>query len=186
MKKLFIIAMLIILAISSYTSYSKSQKTAKAEDKKLHLLKKKEHSKKKAADKKVKSAKAADEKKDNSLKISHNDKKLLAHLVHAEAKGEPFAGKVAVAKVVLNRVEHEEFPDTVKGVIYEKNAFSPVQNGSINEAYDKEAYKAVQVALANQQKDDELLYFYNPETATSDWIETREVIKTIGNHAFAI
>jgi len=52
---------------------------------------------------------------------------LLAHLVHAEAKGEPFAGKVAVAKVVLNRGDHKKFPDTVKGVIYEKNAFSPVQ-----------------------------------------------------------
>ncbi|GKU82108.1 cell wall hydrolase [Niallia sp. NCCP-28] len=186
MKKISIIAILIILSISSYTIYSKSQKTAKADVKTVHLSEGKERSKKKAADKKEKSAKAAAEKKDDSAALSKKDKKLLAHLVHAEAKGEPFAGKVAVAKVVLNRVEHKEFPDTVKGVIYEKNAFSPVQNGSINEAYDKEAYKAVQVALSDQKKDDELLYFYNPETSTSDWIETREVIKTIGNHAFAI
>lgn len=186
MKKLFIISMTIILAIGLYIPYSKSQKNMEVQENTSHLLSKKDLNKKKIADKKEKSPKSNTKKKENSLALSNKDKKLLAHLVHAEAKGEPFAGKVAVAKVVLNRVEHEEFPDTVKGVIYEKNAFSPVQNGAINEPYNKEAYKAVQVALNNQEKDEELLYFYNPETATSDWITTREVIKTIGNHAFAI
>lgn len=126
------------------------------------------------------------EKKDDSLTISNKEENLIARLVHAEAKGEPYVGKVAVATVVLNRVEHKEFPDTVKEVIYEENAFEPVQNGSIDDSANKEAVKAVQEALTNQEKDDELLYFYNPETATSDWIFTREVIKTIGNHSFAI
>ncbi|KKI90425.1 hypothetical protein WQ54_20945 [Bacillus sp. SA1-12] len=123
---------------------------------------------------------------EETLSLTKKEKNLLARLVHAEAKGEPFAGKVAVATVVLNRVENEQFPDTVKEVIYEKNAFEPVQNGSINEPANKEAQKAVQEALENEDKNDELLYFYNPETATSDWILTREVVKTIGNHAFAI
>ncbi|WP_445491237.1 cell wall hydrolase [Niallia sp. 03133] len=122
---------------------------------------------------------------DNSLKISNEDENLLARLVHAEAKGEPFEGKVAVAEVVLNRVEHKQFPDTVPEVIYEKNAFEPVLNGSIHESADDESHKAVQEALKEQENDDDLLYFYNPETATSDWIFSRKVIKTIGNHAFA-
>ncbi|WP_299089890.1 cell wall hydrolase [uncultured Metabacillus sp.] len=126
------------------------------------------------------------EKKEETLTLTKKEENLLARLVHAEAKGEPFAGKVAVATVVLNRVEDEQFPDTVKDVIYEENAFEPVQNGSINEPANKEAHKAVQEALKNEDKNDELLYFYNPETATSDWILTREVVKTIGNHAFAI
>ncbi len=126
------------------------------------------------------------EKTDNSLTISTEEKNLLARLVHAEAKGESYEGKVAVAAVVLNRVEHKEFPDTIKDVIYEKNAFEPVQNGSIHESADEEAHKAVQEALESQGNDDEMLYFYNPETATSDWIFSRKVIKTIGNHAFAI
>lgn len=134
----------------------------------------------------VNSHKTVIEKKDNTLTISNKEKNLIARLVHAEAEGEPYVGKVAVATVVLNRVEHKEFPDTVKEVIYEENAFEPVQNGSIKESANKEAVKAVQEAVANQDKDDELLYFYNPETATSDWIFSREVIKTIGNHSFAI
>jgi N-acetylmuramoyl-L-alanine amidase len=122
----------------------------------------------------------------DSFFIKDEEKNLLARLVHAEAKGEPYDGKVAVAAVVLNRVEHKQFPDTIKGVIYQKNAFEPVLNGSINEPANKESYKAVEQALQEQGKDDELLYFYNPKTATSDWIFTRKVVKTIGNHSFAI
>ncbi|AND39654.1 cell wall hydrolase [Cytobacillus oceanisediminis] len=118
--------------------------------------------------------------------IKEEEKKLLARLVQAEAKGEPFEGKVAVADVVLNRVEHEQFPDTVKDVIYQKNAFEPVQNGSINEPASNEAVQAVETALVDKEQNEELLYFYNPETATSQWIFSREVVKKIGNHAFAI
>lgn len=118
--------------------------------------------------------------------IKEEEKKLLARLVHAEAEGEPFEGKVAVADVVLNRVENEQFPDTIKEVIYQRNAFEPVQNGSINEPPNKDAIEAVDQALVDQEKNQELLYFYNPNTATSDWIFSREVVKKIGNHAFAI
>ncbi|WP_309229164.1 cell wall hydrolase [Cytobacillus firmus] len=118
--------------------------------------------------------------------IKEEEKKLLARLVQAEAKGEPFEGKVAVADVVLNRVEHEQFPDTVKDVIYQKNAFEPVQNGSINEQASNEAVQAVETALIDKEQNEEFLYFYNPETATSQWIFSREVVKKIGNHAFAI
>ncbi|WP_138416546.1 cell wall hydrolase [Aquibacillus sediminis] len=121
--------------------------------------------------------------------VSQAEKELLAKLVHAEAKGESYAGKVAVATVVLNRVDHQEFPDTIKDVIYERSgghyAFSPVENGAINETPDAEAEKAVNEALAFRGMGQGSIYFYNPETATSDWIRTREVTVTIGNHVFA-
>ncbi|MBM7571563.1 cell wall hydrolase [Aquibacillus albus] len=121
--------------------------------------------------------------------VSAADKKLMAQLVHAEAKGEPYAGKVAVATVILNRVDHKEFPDTIKGVIYEKvsghYAFSPVKNGEINKAADAEAMKAVNEALAYRGQGQGSIYFYNPRISTSKWIETRQVTTIIGNHRFA-
>lgn len=122
--------------------------------------------------------------------VSQADKELMASLVHAEAKGEPYAGKVAVATVILNRVDHTEFPDTIKGVIYERSegghyAFSPVQNGSINKGYSSEDMKAVNEAIAFRGQGYGSIYFYNPETSTSSWITTREVTVTIGNHTFA-
>ncbi|MBM4763573.1 cell wall hydrolase [Bacillus sp. B15-48] len=119
--------------------------------------------------------------------IGKKELKLLARLVHAEAKGEPFEGKVAVAKVVLNRMEHEQFPDTIEEVIYQKNAFEPVQNGSIQEPANEEARQAVKEAIkADEEEHDDILYFYNPDTATSNWIFSRQVVKKIGNHSFAI
>ncbi|SHG27873.1 cell wall hydrolase [Ornithinibacillus halophilus] len=121
--------------------------------------------------------------------ISTEDKKLMAKLVHAEAKGEPYAGKVAVATVILNRVDHSEFPDTIKEVIYERSggyyAFSPVQNGTINEGYTSEDMKAVNEAIAFRGQGNGSIYFYNPETSSSEWILSREVTVTIGNHKFA-
>ncbi|WP_407271011.1 cell wall hydrolase [Radiobacillus sp. PE A8.2] len=122
--------------------------------------------------------------------ISQSDKELMAKLVHAEAKGEPYAGKVAVATVILNRVDHTEFPDTIKGVIYERSsggyyAFTPVQNGYINNAADAEAIRAVNEALAFRGEGSGSIYFYNPRTAKSNWILSREVTITIGNHRFA-
>ncbi|MFC4559808.1 cell wall hydrolase [Virgibacillus kekensis] len=121
--------------------------------------------------------------------VSYENKKLLAKLVHAEAKGEPYAGKVAVATVVLNRVNHKEFPDSVKGVVYKKvqgtYAFTPVKNGAINQGYTAEDMRAVNEAVAFRGQGGNSIYFYNPETASSDWIFTREVTKTIGNHRFA-
>ncbi|MBB6452531.1 N-acetylmuramoyl-L-alanine amidase [Salirhabdus euzebyi] len=121
--------------------------------------------------------------------ISNEEKELMARLVHAEAKGESYAGKVAVATVILNRVDHKEFPNSVKGVIYENvnghYAFSPVKNGAINQAADAEARKAVNEALAFRGLGSGSIYFYNPNTAKSDWIKTREVTTRIGNHVFA-
>ncbi|MBC5637303.1 cell wall hydrolase [Ornithinibacillus sp. BX22] len=122
--------------------------------------------------------------------ISQADKQLMAKLVHAEAKGEPYAGKVAVATVILNRVDHQEFPNTIRDVIYERSAgghyaFTPVQNGQINTTYTSEDMKAVNEAIAFRGQGNGSIYFYNPKTSTSNWITTRETTITIGNHRFA-
>lgn len=107
---------------------------------------------------------------------------LLARLVRAEAQGEPFEGKVAVARVVLNRVESDKFPDTIEEVIYQSGQFQPVSNGSINKPATKEAKEAVKQAKNTSSNDS--LYFYNPDIATSDWLDSRPTTKVIGNHVF--
>jgi N-acetylmuramoyl-L-alanine amidase len=121
--------------------------------------------------------------------ISDADKELIARLVHAEAVGEPYAGKVAVATVILNRVASPDFPNTVKGVVYEKSngyyAFTPVQNGEINKPADAASRKAVNEALAFKGQGKGSVFFYNPKTAKSKWILSRETTITIGNHKFA-
>ncbi|WP_260983629.1 cell wall hydrolase [Cytobacillus oceanisediminis] len=121
--------------------------------------------------------------------VSAADQDLLARLVHAEAKGEPYAGKVAVATVVLNRVASSEFPNTIKGVIYQKSngyyAFTPVKNGAINKAADAESKKAVKEAIAFRGQGNGSLFFFNPKTAVSKWVFSREATVTIGNHRFA-
>ncbi|PKR86562.1 cell wall hydrolase [Heyndrickxia camelliae] len=128
-------------------------------------------------------------KEEYSIKISSKEKDLLARLVQAEAKGEPFKGKVAVATVVLNRLKSPEFPDTITGVIQQKvgdcYAFSPVQNGQIKKPASKDAKKAAEVALKSKDRLHDSVYFYNPEIATDTWIRSRDVVTTIGNHVFA-
>ncbi|MEW9052819.1 MAG: cell wall hydrolase [Neobacillus sp.] len=121
--------------------------------------------------------------------ISEADKDLMARLVRAEAEAEPYAGKVAVATVVLNRVASSEFPNTVRSVIYEVSnghyAFTPVANGQINKPADAASRKAVNEALAFRGQGSGSLFFYNPKTAVSKWIFSRPVTVTIGNHRFA-
>ncbi|MED1205439.1 cell wall hydrolase [Heyndrickxia acidicola] len=121
--------------------------------------------------------------------ISSADKSLMARLVHAEAGGEPYAGKVAVAAVVLNRMSSSQFPHSVPGVIFQNTdghyAFQPVQNGRINQPADSDSKKAVNEALALMGKGNGSLYFFNPKTSTSSWIFSRTVLKRIGNHVFA-
>lgn len=124
-----------------------------------------------------------------AISLSNEEKDLFARLVEAEAKGESYEGKVAVATVVLNRLESPEFPDTITNVIYEvvgnAYAFSPVQNGAINNPASDESKRAVDEALTRKDRLHESIYFYNPDIATDTWIRTREVVTTIGNHVFA-
>lgn len=130
------------------------------------------------------------EKIEPSVLISPEEKELLSRLVEAEAKGESFEGKVAVAEVVLNRVDSPEFPNTITNVIYEvvgnAYAFSPVQNGEIKKPASEEAKKAVDNAISSKDRLQNALYFYNPDIATDNWIRSRKVVKSIDNHVFAI
>ncbi|WP_394234048.1 cell wall hydrolase [Niallia oryzisoli] len=124
-----------------------------------------------------------------AISLSNEEKDYFARLVEAEAKGESYEGKVAVATVVLNRVESPEFPDTVTNVINQvvgdAYAFSPVQNGAINKPASEESVRAVEEALTRNDRLQDSIYFYNPEIATDTWIRSREVVQTIGNHVFA-
>ena len=109
---------------------------------------------------------------------------LLAHLVYAEARGEPYTGQVGVAAVVLNRVESSSFPNTVAGVIYQAGAFSVVNDGQINLTPNQTAYNAARDALNGWDPVYGAIYYFNPNTATSSWIWSRPHVITIGKHRF--
>ena len=109
---------------------------------------------------------------------------LLARLVHGEARGEPYIGKVAVAAVVLNRVKSSSFPNTIAGVIYQKGAFDAVSDGQINMSPDSTSKKAAQDALNGWDPSYGAIYYFNPNTATNKWIWSRPMTVTIGNHRF--
>lgn len=111
---------------------------------------------------------------------------LLARLVSGEARGEPYIGQVAVAAVVLNRVRSDDFPDTVCGVIFQPGAFDAVWDGQFDMTPTDSAIRAARDALNGWDPSGGCTYYYNPATATSEWIWTREVQLTIGQHAFAI
>lgn len=117
--------------------------------------------------------------------FSEADLDLLARVVRAEAEGEPYDGQVAVAAVILNRVNHPEFPNTIAGVVYEPLAFSVVANGQVNKPASQSAVQAAHCALNGLDPSGGALYFYNPSKTKSTWIRSRAVLKTIGDHIFA-
>ena len=121
-----------------------------------------------------------------SATILSADHRLLAKLVYAEARGETYKGQVAVAAVVLNRVRSSSFPNTISGVIYQTNAFSCVNNGSINNTPDSSCIRAARDAMNGWDPTGGCLYYYNPKTASDNWIRSRTVKTVIGNHSFAV
>lgn len=115
---------------------------------------------------------------------SSSDYDLLARIISAEARGESYLGQVAVGAVILNRIEHPSFPDTLSGVIYQKGAFSCLNDGQFYESVADSAYSAARDAINGLDPSGGAIYYYNPSTATSKWIFSRPVITTIGNHRF--
>lgn len=115
---------------------------------------------------------------------SSSDYQLLARLISAEARGEPYSGQVAVGAVVLNRVEHPSFPNSISGVIYQSGAFSCLYDGQFNKPVSDSAYSAARDALNGMDPSGGAIYYFNPKTATSKWIWSRPLITTIGNHRF--
>ena len=122
----------------------------------------------------------------SSSKYSDSDVMLLAKLIYGEARGESYVGQVAVGAVVLNRIKSASFPNTIAGVIYQKYAFTAVDDGQINLTPNATAKKAAQDAMNGWDPSYGALYYYNPATATSQWIFSRKTTTTIGNHVFAI
>lgn len=120
----------------------------------------------------------------NTTTNSSSDLNLLARLVYAEARGEPYTGQVAVASVVLNRVKSSSFPNSVAGVIYQSGAFDVVSDGQINLTPNSTAKKAAQDAINGWDPSYGAIYYFNPNTATSKWIWSRPLTVVIGNHRF--
>ena len=112
------------------------------------------------------------------------DVALLARLISAEARGEPYSGQVAVGAVVLNRVDSPIFPNTISGVIYQSGAFTCVTDGQFNEPVSDSAYRAARDAMNGVDPCGGAIYYFNPATATSKWIWSRPLIVVIGKHRF--
>lgn len=115
-----------------------------------------------------------------------SDLQLLARAVNGEARGEPYEGQVAVAAVILNRVKHSSFPNTISGVIYQPGAFTAVADGQINVpiAENSTVYKACRDAMNGWDPTSGAIYYFNPNTATNSWIWSRPLIVQIGKHRF--
>ena len=110
---------------------------------------------------------------------------LLARAIHAEAEGESYIGKVAVGAVLMNRVNHSEFPNTVSGVIYQTGALESVDNGRLTTAAGQESVKAAQDAINGWDPTYGALYFWNPYKPVNKWMWTRSITVQYGNHVFA-
>jgi N-acetylmuramoyl-L-alanine amidase len=117
-------------------------------------------------------------------KYSQSDYNLIARIISAEARGEPYTGQVAVGAVILNRVESPSFPNTIAGVIYQPGAFSCLDNGQFNAAVASSAYRAAQDAMNGWDPTNGSIYYYNPVTANSAWIRKRPILLRIGKHVF--
>lgn len=118
--------------------------------------------------------------------FSEADVYLLARTIYAEGRGEPYTGQVAIGAVIMNRIRSKSFPNTVSGVVYQKNAFTAVSDGQINLTPNDTAMKAARDAINGWDPSGGALYYYNPAVATSAWIFDRQTITVIGKHVFAI
>lgn len=118
--------------------------------------------------------------------FSESDVQLLAKIISAESRGEPYQGQVAVGAVIMNRISHPSFPNTLSGVIYQEGAFSCLYDDGINAAVADSAYQAAREAINGSDPTGGAIYYYNPAKTTNKWIWSRQVVAVIGAHNFAI
>jgi N-acetylmuramoyl-L-alanine amidase len=109
---------------------------------------------------------------------------LLARIISAEGRGEPYEGQVAIGAVILNRIEHPSFPDTLAGVIYQGDAFTAITDGQFNQPVSSSSYSAARDALNGWDPSGGAIYYYNPKKTSNKFIYSRPVIKVIGEHRF--
>ena len=119
-----------------------------------------------------------------ATKPASGDVYLLAQCIYSESRGEPYKGQVAVGAVVLNRVKSSSFPNSISGVVYQRGAFSAVDDGQINLRPDDSALKAARDAMNGWDPTGGCLYYYNPAKTSNRWIRSRPVVVRIGNHVF--
>lgn len=110
---------------------------------------------------------------------------ILAKIIYSEARGEPYIGQVAVGAVVMNRIQSDQFPDTISGVVFQPGAFTAVDDGQYWLRPDATAYYAAMDAVRGWDPTGEALFYFNPDTATSRWIWSRPQTVRIGDHIFA-
>lgn len=120
-----------------------------------------------------------------SASAQSNSVDLLARVISAEARGEPYSGQVAVGAVILNRIEHPSFPNSVAGVVYQPGAFTCMVDGQINQPVADSAYRAARDALNGVDPSGGAIYYFNPSTATSSWIWSRPSSRSSANIASA-
>lgn len=113
------------------------------------------------------------------------ERNLLTRIISAEARSEPYEGQVAVGAVIMNRVKHPSFPNTISGVIYQPGAFTALTDGQINAPVEAACAKAADAAYSGVDPTGGAIYYYNPAKTTSNWIYSRPVVKVIGKHYFA-
>lgn len=122
----------------------------------------------------------------NGNSFTQEDLEMMAKAVYGEARGESYTGQVAIAAVILNRLNSSEFPANIKDVIFQPWAFTAVHDGQYNLNPNATAMRAVRDAINGQDPTGGALYYWNPVTATNKWVWTRPIIKTIGKHVFAL
>ncbi|NCC88114.1 MAG: spore cortex-lytic enzyme [Clostridia bacterium] len=120
----------------------------------------------------------------NDSAYNKSDITLLAKVISAEARGESYTGQVAVGAVILNRVAHASFPDTISGVIYQPGAFTCVYDSNWNAPVEASATRAAQDCMNGQDPTGGAIYYYNPAKTTNTWMKSRPITITIGSHIF--
>jgi N-acetylmuramoyl-L-alanine amidase len=120
----------------------------------------------------------------SAAKPASGDVYLLAQCIYSESRGEPYKGQVAVGAVVLNRVKSSSFPNSISGVIFQRGAFSAVDDGQINLTPNDSALKAAKDAMNGWDPTGGCLYYYNPAKTSNRWIRSRPIVLRIGNHVF--
>jgi N-acetylmuramoyl-L-alanine amidase len=120
----------------------------------------------------------------NKVTLDQSEMDILAHVIYSEARGETYKGKVAVGAVVMNRIQSDKFPNTIRGVVFQPGAFSAVDDGQFWMKPDASAYSAAYDAVRGWDPTYGSIYYFNPQTATSKWIWSRPQTVTIGHHIF--
>ncbi|MGG3283550.1 spore cortex-lytic enzyme [Paenibacillus solani] len=117
--------------------------------------------------------------------LNQSEMDIMAKVIYSEARGEPYKGQVAVGAVVMNRIQSSEFPNDIRSVVFQKSAFTAVDDGQYWLTPNRTAYLAAMDAVRGWDPTYESLYYFNPETATSKWIWSRPQTVQIGHHIFA-